>query len=244
MSILKAKVATVKIGLLEVEGLLFEDGTFGVAVPQIANLFPYFQDSQNQASQKLKRLMGKDFKTNKTKTGFNRNITLSISLLDFERVLRKLDKLFDSVAESIADDLIGLSLQQLFCDGFGIVFDAEDRQKWLSERMESKALFWELTTAIKETREAAGKEIKFFHYSTPMDAINRGLFGKTAKQIREELGTPESALNRDSFGKKSLRWLTAVQEASAVRVRRGEKPCEAIANVIDDLGYSLIDFRI
>jgi len=38
MNILKAKVATVKIGSLEVEGLLFEDGTFGIAIPQLERL--------------------------------------------------------------------------------------------------------------------------------------------------------------------------------------------------------------
>ena len=109
--------------------------------------------------------------------------------------------------------------------------------------MESKELFSVLTTAIKETREAAGKEVSFFHYSSPADAINRGLFGKTAKQIREELGTPKEALNRDNFGRRSLRWITNVQDSAARRVRAGQKPCEAIATVIRELGYEVIDYR-
>ena len=100
-----------------------------------------------------------------------------------------------------------------------------------------------MTTAIKETRDAAGKETQFFHYSTPADAINRGLFGKTAKQIREELGTPKQALNRDNFGRRALRWITNVQDCAARRVRAGQKPCEAIAKVIEELGYEVIDYR-
>lgn len=243
MTNLTAKVAQVKIGTIEIEGLMFSDGSFGVAVPQLAALFPYFKTDTNNASIYLKRLMGKDFKTDKVKTEFNRNVTLSVDLIGFERVLRKLDKACDPVAESLSENLIGLSLHQLFCDGFGITFEKEDRQKWLVERMESKELFAELTTAIKETREAAGKEISFFHYSTPADAINRGLFGKTAKQIREELGTAKQALNRDNFGKRSLRWITNVQEAAARRVRAGQKPCDAIATVISELGYTVIDYH-
>lgn len=49
--ILTAKVAIVRFGAIEIEGLLFDDGRYGVAVPQIAKVFPYFQDSQEKASQ-------------------------------------------------------------------------------------------------------------------------------------------------------------------------------------------------
>lgn len=241
MNILKAKVATVKIGSLEIEGLLFEDGTFGVAIPQLErlNLIP-----PNRSLKQLESLLGIAFQSHqKAKTVLHPKAVNTVGLVDLERILRKLDRQGNSFAQALCDDLVGLSLQQLFSDGFGIVFEAEDRQQWLKERMESKALFWELTQAIQDSRQSVGKEINFFHYSTPMDAINRGLFGKTAKEIRAELGTPDSALNRDSYGNKSLRWLTTVQESSAFRVRRGDKPCDAIKAVIQELGYSVIDFR-
>ena len=241
MDILHAKVAAIPIGSLEIEGLLFADGTFGVAIPQLErlNLVP-----PNRSLKQLESLLSIDLQSHrKVKTQLNPKAVNAINILDFERVLRKLDRQGNKAAEVLCDSLIGVMLHQLFCDGFDIVFEANDRQELLKERMESKALFWTLTEAIRDTRQAAEKEINRYHYSTPMDAINRGLFGKTAKEIRSELQLSDKALTRDSFGKKSLRWLTNVQESSALRVRRGDKPCDAINHVIRELGYSVIDFR-
>jgi hypothetical protein len=66
--------------------------------------------------------------------------------------------------------------------------------------------------------------------------------GKPAKKIREELGI-KTGLTRDNFGRKALRWLTTVQEAAAVRVRKGIDPVQAVKDVIADLGYYQIDYR-
>lgn len=88
----KAVVAIVKIGNRDIEGLRLPDDSFAVAIPQIQKLFDDFLDSQKYASQKLKRLMGKDFKTHKAKTEFNKNITNIVSLKQFEFILAKLDR--------------------------------------------------------------------------------------------------------------------------------------------------------
>ena len=241
MDILSAKVAPIPIGSMEIEGLLFSDGSFGVAIPQLdrLKLVP-----PNRSLKQLESLLGMTLQSHrKVKTELNPKAVNAIDLLDFEKVLRRLDRQGNEVARSLCDDLIGVILHQLFCDGFKIVFKADDRQEFLKERMESKALFWELTEAIRDTRLAARKEIDRYHYSNPMNAINRGLFGKTAKEIRSELQIPDGALTRDSFGTKSLRRITVVQEASALRVRRGDEPCAAIATVIRELAYPVIDFR-
>lgn len=245
MNILTAKVAPIPIGTLEIEGLLFENGTFGIAQQQVAMLFSVMPTS---APKWVKGILGNDIQLFSVKTDRNENTKQNrpekaLALTQFERLIVELTIKGDPTAISFSRLLIGLSLEQLFSDGFGIAFEVEDRQEWLKERMESKVLFWELTEAIRDTRQSTGKEINSFHYSTPMNTINRGLFGKTAKEIRLELGIPDSALNRDSFGKKSLRWLTNVQESSALRVRHGDKPCDAITHVIRELGYSVINFR-
>ena len=137
----------------------------------------------------------------------------------------------------------GDSIRSIAYEQVGITLGIEERQAWLIDRLEVKELFWEFTTAIKNSREAAGKDISFFHYSTPIDRINRRLFGKTAKQIKEELGNPVS-LTRDSFGRKALRRISAVQESAAVRISRGENPCDAVENCIKSFFYDIIDFRI
>jgi hypothetical protein len=134
MSILSADVTEVKLGNLIVPGLMDQSKCFYVAIPQIAALtLP--QDSQNKASQTFKRLMGADFKTHKFKTKFNKNTTLAVSLLDFERLIAKLDRSGNKAAQDIRDALVGLSLHQLFSDAFGINVSNQDRQEFLKSRI-------------------------------------------------------------------------------------------------------------
>lgn len=62
--ILTAKVAIVRFGAIEIEGLLFDDGRYGVAVQQAAALF---QLSPDHGSRDVKRLLGKEFSFVKVK---------------------------------------------------------------------------------------------------------------------------------------------------------------------------------
>lgn len=105
MNILTAQVTSVAIGVLEIEGMLREDNVFGVAVPQIATVFPYFHDSPEKASQKLKRLMGDGFKPHKVKTKYNRNATLFVDIDQFISVIKALSKKQDPIAIAMIDDL-------------------------------------------------------------------------------------------------------------------------------------------
>jgi hypothetical protein len=202
------------------------------------------------ASKSLKAFLGKDLVIGKftgiivnKKTDGTPKVAL-ISLEDFlaiatwESSVNQNIEVAKILAAGFGDSIRSIAFEQL-----GIELGLEERQAWIVDRLAVKELFWEFTSAIKQSREAAGKEISFFHYSTPIDAINRGLFGKTAKQIKEELGNPV-ALTRDSFGRKALRRISAVQESAAVRISRGEKPCDAVANCIESFFYEVIDFKI
>jgi len=153
----KAIVASVKIGHLTIDGLMMPNGDFAIAIPQIAEMF---LDNQSQASQTLKRLMGKDFKTNKVKTEFNRNATLSVPLPEFERVVAKLDRAGNIKAQDFRDELAGLGLHQIFCDAFGLKFEEIDRQNWLKERQEGKFYRRSLTDAIKHLI-APGSDVNY-----------------------------------------------------------------------------------
>lgn len=203
----KAIVAKVQFGTFEIDGLLFEDGIYGVAIPQVASLF---LDSHSQASQMLKRLMGKDFKTHKAKTPFNRNTTLSISLVDFEKVLAKLDRAGNVKAQEFRDGLVGLSLQQLFCDAFGVKFEAEQRQKWLEERFKTKKDFKPLTEQLKANGFTENYEYGLFVH-------------KMQKMIGLEDGT------RDSVDLRKLKQLDDIQTSLIAYMECGLKPYEALA---------------
>jgi hypothetical protein len=107
------------------------------------------QTTRNTASRDIKRLMGKDFETSKWLTKFNNKAINVLSLVNFEKLLAKLDRTGNAKAQEIRDSLIGLSLQQLFCDAFDIKFAKEDRQKWLICRQRTKITFRPFTDQLK-----------------------------------------------------------------------------------------------
>ena len=244
MSIIHAKISSVKIGSLTIQGLLFSDGSFGVAIPQLVEQgLISVNGHKKYATQTIERLLGEPFNGHKVKVESYKNLINALTLVQFEKIMLKLDRAGDVKAQAFRDALVGLSLVQLFHDAFGLEFAAIDRQNWLKARMESKALFWELTDSIKQYHLSRGVEPKFYHYSNAMDAINRGLFGKTAKEIRAELGVTEG-LTRDNFGDKALRWLTTVQETAARYVNEGKEPQQAVTEVMTLLRYERIPYNV
>jgi hypothetical protein len=203
----KALVAKVPFGAFEIDGLLFEDGSYGVAIPQISDLF---MTNRNTASRDLKRLLGEGFKTSKTKTEFNKNTTLSISLLEFERVLAKLDRAGNVKAQAFRDGLVGLSLQQLFCDAFGVKFETEQRQEWLEERFKTKKDFRPLTAQLKANGFTENCEYGLFVH-------------KMQQLIGLENGTRDLA----DLGK--LKELDNIQTSLIAYMECGLKPYDALA---------------
>ena len=146
---IKAEITPVSIGHLTIEGLMNENGEFGVAVPQLAsiNLVP-----QNRSVKQLNALLGEAFPSHeikKWKTTLNSKEVNVLPLEHFQNLVRVLDKSGNHAASAFVDALLGLSLHQLFCDAFGIKFEKEDRHKWLMNRMQTKHDFRPLTDQLK-----------------------------------------------------------------------------------------------
>jgi hypothetical protein len=199
----------VPFGLIEIEGLMFDDGSFGIAVPQIAMMFPYFKTDKNNASILLKRLMGKGFKTDKFKTEFNRNTTSAVNLKDFVEVIKALAYKNDTVAAKLRDSLIGLSLTQLFSDAFGIKFEQDERQNWLKNRQAGIVSRKSLTSIIKTWYENnPGATSRPIHnmYSETTNRIYQVLWNLDAKGLEALLdcGRHESRNHMDTVSLKLL----------------------------------------
>lgn len=231
----KAIVSEVQIGTIAIEGLMLPDGSFAVAVPQIASLLQFLNKN---ASRDLKALMGEGFQFLKAKSELNPKPVNIVTLPQFSAILLELSLRGNESAIAMSRLLVGLSLHQLFCDAFGVKFEAEDRQQWLIERMESKRLFRELTDAIQQYYAQQGIKPQWYVYSNCMDAINRGLFGMSAKQIREAEGI-KSGLTRDNFGVQALGTVTQLQKAAAHKINQGDgKPFEVVKAAVSS-GYFL-----
>ena len=146
MSIIKATVTQVQIGPSALQGLMTEDGVFGVAVPQISE---HFQFPNKHASRNIKALLGKGFQFAKWKTELNPKAVNVILLADLELMIFELAMQGNPTAIALSRALIGLSLHQLFCDAFGQKFEAEERQWWLNTRLATKIDFRLLTDQLQ-----------------------------------------------------------------------------------------------
>jgi hypothetical protein len=238
----KAEVAKVQLGTLEIDGILLPDDNFAIAIPQIAILFPYFQDSPNQASQKLKRLMGSDFKTHKVTTVFNRNATLSISLEQFLELIKSLTLKNDEVATNMLFALAGLSLHQLFCDAFDIHFEKQERQAWLERRDLGKLKRRTVTDSTQDWLNNYGylmtENERKFVWSNLSEKVNLGVFGRTSKTLRTAWNVPKSALLRDYMKRDELSFVEQVEDVTARILDIGgaqTKPVLAVDNAVKRL---------
>lgn len=241
-NILIAEVAIVQVGYLRFEGLLLETGDFGVGFPQLAemNLVP-----PNRSLKQLESLLGIRFQSHqKAKTPLNPKAINVISLGEFTSVVVASADRGVGGAIAIRNSLVGLSLHQLFCDAFKIRLESEDRQAWLIERQDSKDAFWEIGKAIKAYKERhpeLSSDRKQWLYSNVQNNINRGLFGKAAKTIREELGVKN--LLRDSYGRKSLRRIDHIQSLAASLIEEEDiDPCLAVQQALDSFKYKSIGY--
>lgn len=243
MSILSAKVSQVPIGHSQIEGLLGSDGRFYIAVPQIAE---QIQFPIKHAARDIKAMLGNDslFPIVKVKTSLNPKAVNAIPIECFEKVLVELTVKGNVQATVMLRALAGLSLHQLFCDAFDITFEKEDRQQWLKERMEATKLYKEASDCVAAwmaSRSTSAPD--YVYYANLGDAFNLCLFGKTSKQIREELEV--KGLIRDSFGENALKAIVHL-ETTAVHLWKQDptvSPDKCVKRSADFLGLKPINYQ-
>jgi hypothetical protein len=231
---LKARVAKVKLGQIELEGIMKTDGSFFIAAPQASELF---QLSKNHASRDIKAILGEGFPLSKITTELNSKYVNCLSLVAFRKLMFELALKGNTVAIELSRALVDLTLEQLFCDSFGIEFDAEDRQNWLAERLKGLEQRHELTEAIKEyqikngTYKSHNSTFLYIHVS---DCINKAVLGFTAKQARLELKVPKNELLRNHLKKEHLKSIDRIEDHTAVLIRKsGRNPVECAKQAVE-----------
>lgn len=232
---LKATVAQVPFGNRSIEGLLLETGKFAIAISQVAslNLIP-----PNRSLKQLEILLGMVFQSHqKAKTSLHPKAVNIISLLDFEKLLAKLDRSGNTTAQALRDMLVGLSLQQIFCDAFGVTFEAAERQAWLKNRILGKVTRREFTDSVKDwlvNNPEVSDNTRKFLYSNCSEAVNRALFGSTAKKLVSDRGYPEGSPTRDCLTDKELHQLDRI-EGFAMKLidKHNTYPLEAVKDALE-----------
>lgn len=187
----KAKVALIDFGVFSIEGLLlgFEGDkrpVFGIGVSQVAALFSI---PPKNISRTLKRLLGEGFQFLRASSELHPKKVNYISLETFERVILRLTINGNETAIEMSEMLIGLSLQQRFCDGFGVKFELEERNLWCKARGDGKRTRRTLTDSIQDyIRENGSSCPPHFLYANCTNQIYKALWGMEAKELEANLG--------------------------------------------------------
>lgn len=253
-SVVQIKLQNIPYGAYILQMGIDDGGNLYMTFPAIENLFKYRKDSFREkiASKSMKAILGKRLVSEKIKvkvvnktgdgTPYVNVITFDLFLAIAQIESRTNDHVFDLLLSGFGDSLRSLALKE-----FGIAIDEESRQAWLGDRHASKEAFHELTNAIDEYIKCNSDKSDNYRkwvYLNCQDTVNRGLFGKAAKKIREELGIGENKLLRDHYGRRALRRLEAIQSlACRYIIKNMTEPQDAVKKAIDEFNYGIIDYR-
>ena len=226
----RAEIATVRIGYLEFEGLMLSDGTFGIAVPQICSVFSFLNKN---AQRDIQSLLNEPSPFLKWSSKLNSKAVSVLLLPSFERLIFRLALKQNKVAISLSEQLIGLSLQQLFSDAFCIQFEKEERQQWLKDRQEGKEKRRTLTDSIKDyllSHPHVDKKL----YPIVTDLIYLGIFNRRAADLKVDWNETNP---RDEMTRKELSYVSEVESLTSRLIDRdGLHPLtaakEALARLI------------
>jgi hypothetical protein len=124
--------------------------------------------------------------------------------------------------------------------------DNWDNPEWQKDRQIGKGKRLTLTDATKAwiaRRKAEG--IKFTKaqegklFAAHSNALNRGVYGRSAQELRDSLGIAKNSLLRDYFPQDELWAIQTVEDAAAWLVHSKDmNPIEAINRVIESIEYT------
>jgi len=234
-----AHVTDVSIGNLVVEGLMYEDGTFAIALPQISKLFPE-SIRPNQATRTVRRALGKcseEFSIDRATSRLHSKAVNTLTLDMFEILVFELAMAGDALAQDFLRILFGLTLTQLWSDAFKVKFEADDRQATITNRQTGKDVFKRLMMAVQLLLHSQGKNDPGHYYAQLVNKIYRGLFGMEAKELRELRSVDKSALTRDHFTARELAVISRVEDGVMFMIQHmGKEPFEAVDLCIQSTG--------
>jgi hypothetical protein len=213
-----------------------------VGTPTIEKCFGFRPDQTREkiASKSFKAFAGSSFRLGKLQaivSDFARGrakvnfypFDVFLTILKWQ-VKEKNEKAIDLVIAGFADSFSDFAYQE-----FGVQNKKEERQKWLKTRMESKVVRRTLTDAIKDwlERTDASENTRKFLYATITDNINRGIFSRSAKKLKEDWGC---ANPRDNMTADELRWVAEVEDLAMRLIdNHGFDPIASIKEALERL---------
>lgn len=195
----KAMVATVNYAGFEFPGLKLPKGCYAMGASQAADIFQF---DQNQGSRTIKRLLGKGFQFDRSASEIHPKKVNIILIKDFGRLVnaiaRSKDKAYEKARELayvLQDASVTMTLEQSYDIAFGNKQALEEYQAKHKARVQGKITRRTLTDAIQDYVNSHSDEVsdnyKRWIYNNCTEALNRLLFGRSAKKLREEWNCKE-----------------------------------------------------
>ncbi len=223
----KAVVATVNYAGFEFPGLKLPNGSYGLTASQAWSMLK-FSDLPQNASRDIKRLLGKDFQTFRYASELNPKKVNIILLQDFGLLVMKLAFKGNKVAQAIAEASVTTTLEQAYDLAFDNKQALEEYQEKQKARVQGKLTRRTLTNAIKDYLNANNEKLsdnyKKFIYNNCTEALNRLVFGRSAKKLKEDWSCLEV---REAMNTEELMIVDSVERLAVT--------------LIDDLGFEPLE---
>ena len=190
----KAVVATVIYAGFEFPGLQLPDGNYAIAVSQVADIFQF---DQRQASRSIKRLVGNGFQFDRSTSEIHPKKVNVIPLEDFGRLVnaiaRSSDKAYEQARElafAIQDASVTTTIEQAFDIAFDNKRSLEEYQEKQRVRIQGKVARRNMTNVVRDYvkthDELVSDNYKKYIYNNCTDRTYRIVFGRSAKQLKED----------------------------------------------------------
>lgn len=144
---MKATKTLVDYGSMQLEVYMADDHSLYFSAPRLNDKL-LFDTSHSNQTKYLKRLPVEGL--TQVTLDVERTRTTGFPLELLPKVIVHFAKKGNAVATDLALDLVGLSLEQLAYDAFGVKFEKSERQAWMEKRLHSKVVRRSWTDVLKE----------------------------------------------------------------------------------------------
>ncbi len=238
-TVIKAIRATILLGDIELDVLQFPDGSYHLFINQL-NQELSIKASDSTGKKYLQPLIDKEpNRVNQASVeGIKSNLkTLSIDLVS--EAIQAYAQIGNQKCIAIAIACLAESLERRADAAFNVIRTEAERNERLDTRISGilSRYFWtDLIDAYIRSHEVSDN-YKRFVYVNVSDSVNRALFGKSAKQVREHYGLRPGDSIREFLPTESLKLIDTIEKASGVRVQNNDIcPKQAIKDVVSLLG--------